>query len=800
MSAGTLTLTNNSDVVNGTGTSLGTELAAGDFTVVVVGGITYTLAVKSVDSATKLTLASKYPGPSATGLAWNAVPRATQNQITAAVVAQATEALRGLNYDKQNWQQIFGNSGNITVRLPDGTTFSGPSWNKIAAIVATVDIDQLQILATQIDQDAAQVAADKTSAAGSASTATTAAGTATTKAGEASASAGTATTKAGEASDSAELARKWAVNAEDVVVSGGEYSSYHWAQKAEKSAAEAASHNPVESLVKSQNLSDLADRAAAWLNLRPTGSTPIAADAVNDYDAPTLRQVRNMVGAGTVGPTMNGVMNYGVGNLRLQDSRAYIAPYEVYADGQLLDRALWPELWAYAQLNTPISDADWVADPTKRGNYSSGNGTTTFRVPDRNGTQRQNVNGFTGPNSTDALFGRGDGGDSSVAGIVSPSGLPNIKGNFDIRFGRASGGNGTGIYLAGSGALFGSTLNTGALAEPMQLASQGTNTFQRVEVDASRSSAIYGRTINELRPNSFFAVWVIRASGGFVAANTSWSVINGDKAATPDVYVSGGQVISKYQINGVDRAIARMTADWRVGDAYASTIHFYNNSIKSDGTAITDAHYYLSGPSGQVLTDVKAGLGGTGGIPTESNANANNFTINGVYAGAGDNGVNWGDKYSALLHMSRYVGSSRAQLQIDPGGTLRVRGGNSTTWFAWLVMQAQGTSGREFKRDITPADPKEALDRIASQDLVTFIYKDDEQERVRFGIIAENAEKIAPQYIKHDEETVEVDGEVITRDHPRVDVNPIIMDLMGCVQALKAEIDLLKAQLSERTM
>lgn len=133
MSAGTLTLTTNSDVVTGTGTNFSTELAAGDFAVVVVGGITYTLPVKSVDSATKLTLVSKYPGPSQNGLAWSAVPRATQNLITAAVVAQATEALRGLNYDKQNWQQVFSGTGTITVKLPDGTTYTGPSWNGIAS-------------------------------------------------------------------------------------------------------------------------------------------------------------------------------------------------------------------------------------------------------------------------------------------------------------------------------------------------------------------------------------------------------------------------------------------------------------------------------------------------------------------------------------------------------------------------------------------------------------------------------------------------------------------------------------------
>ncbi|MCV9863310.1 phage tail protein, partial [Salmonella enterica subsp. enterica serovar Senftenberg] len=43
MSAGTLTLTNNTDAVTGSGTAFTAELAAGDFIVVTVGGIPYTL-------------------------------------------------------------------------------------------------------------------------------------------------------------------------------------------------------------------------------------------------------------------------------------------------------------------------------------------------------------------------------------------------------------------------------------------------------------------------------------------------------------------------------------------------------------------------------------------------------------------------------------------------------------------------------------------------------------------------------------------------------------------------------------
>lgn len=129
MSAGTLSLTNNSAAVTGSGTAFTTELGAGDFIVVTVGGIPYTLAIKTLNSNTSLTLVSNYTGPTQAGAAWYAVPRVAMNLVTAALVAQSAEALRGLNYDKQNWQSIFSGTGNVTVTLPDGSSFTGPAWN-----------------------------------------------------------------------------------------------------------------------------------------------------------------------------------------------------------------------------------------------------------------------------------------------------------------------------------------------------------------------------------------------------------------------------------------------------------------------------------------------------------------------------------------------------------------------------------------------------------------------------------------------------------------------------------------------
>lgn len=274
-----------------------------------------------------------------------------------------------------------------------------------------------------------------------------------------------------------------------------------------------------------------ADNAQAWLNIRPQGSTPLAGDPVNDYDAATKRWVENLVSTGTVGPSMNGVMNYGVGDFHLRDSRAYIQPYEVVADGQLLNRADWPELWAYAQMLSPIADADWLADPAKRGKYSLGNGTTTFRVPDRNGVQ-------TG--SIQALFGRGDGGNPSSNGVVSESGAPNITYSAPH----------TMVTLASAPSQVATNGAFQSITSGDSPAAAGSGSrFIQTNFDASRSSPVYGRSAAEIVPRNFVGVWVIRASGGFVAANTTWSVINGDavKPATGTL-VRGGSVKSEYKI------------------------------------------------------------------------------------------------------------------------------------------------------------------------------------------------------------------------------------------------------------
>lgn len=150
MSAGTIALTNNSANVTGTGTAFTTDLKSGDFIVVIVGGVTYTLGVKAITSATALTLVTAYGGPTATGNAWTAVPNATLVGITAQVAADVAKAIRGLNLDKANWQQVFSGTGTITVLLPDGSTYTGPAWKSLSdSLASKADVSALDAKAAK---------------------------------------------------------------------------------------------------------------------------------------------------------------------------------------------------------------------------------------------------------------------------------------------------------------------------------------------------------------------------------------------------------------------------------------------------------------------------------------------------------------------------------------------------------------------------------------------------------------------------------------------------------------------------
>ena len=60
-----------------------------------------------------------------------------------------------------------------------------------------------------------------------------------------------------------------------------------------------------EAFMISNNFSEIADRATAWLNIRPIGATPLGGDPVNDFDAVTKRWVMNLAGTGSTSWNVN---------------------------------------------------------------------------------------------------------------------------------------------------------------------------------------------------------------------------------------------------------------------------------------------------------------------------------------------------------------------------------------------------------------------------------------------------------------------------------------------------------------
>ncbi|MDG9780797.1 hypothetical protein [Metapseudomonas otitidis] len=87
------------------------------------------------------------------------------------------------------------------------------------------------------------------------------------------------------------------------------------------------------------------------------------------------------------------------------------------ADGQLLSRALFPDVWAAIRDGKvpKTSEATWSGNPTQRGMFTEGDGSTTFRMPDYNGKA---------VGSLGALFMRGDGAlSAAVAGAIQPDAM-----------------------------------------------------------------------------------------------------------------------------------------------------------------------------------------------------------------------------------------------------------------------------------------------------------------------------------------------------------------------------------------
>ncbi|UCR91932.1 tail fiber protein [Escherichia phage vB_EcoP_IMEP8] len=125
------------------------------------------------------------------------------------------------------------------------------------------------------------------------------------------------------------------------------------------------------------------------------------------------------------------------------------------------------------------------------------------------------------------------------------------------------------------------------------------------------------------------------------------------------------------------------------------------------------------------------------------------------------------------------------------------------------TLALEGTSDINYKKDIKPYDGQISIDNIKKMNLVSFVFKDDEKERVRRGVIAQQIEEIDPEYVKHTkevygEEVFDEDGNKVGYEGERerivLDSNALMLDILCATKVLIEESekkDLRISQLEE---
>lgn len=212
------------------------------------------------------------------------------------------------------------------------------------------------------------------------------------------------------------------------------------------------------------------------------------------------------------------------------------------AHGQEYNRADYPELWLAIATEqfVSVTDTEWLADPTKRGNYSTGNGTTTFRMPDLNGAQAGSI-------KAPVLRGNGDGtvaGESKSIGQMDTDAIREIEGSTSwMSYESDAGGKINGVGGVG-GAFYSGTQISNTLTGAAWKGISGDQ-YRPLNFRASRVVP----TAPENRMNSAYGIWIIKVRPDTATVNPMppatlmHNEYNGNQIVNGDVIIRGNIVI-----------------------------------------------------------------------------------------------------------------------------------------------------------------------------------------------------------------------------------------------------------------
>ncbi|MGL5016123.1 MAG: phage tail protein [Bacteroidales bacterium] len=168
------------------------------------------------------------------------------------------------------------------------------------------------------------------------------------------------------------------------------------------------------------------------------------------------------------------------------------------ADGQLLSRGLYPSLWkAIEDGKVPVvTDSSWTDNVDTRGSYTTGDGSTTFRVPDYNGK----TSGSKG-----SAFLRGDGLNAGEIGHIQGDAIRDIQGHIGSVGGSLN--RSYGVGFEDSDGVFHRINQDGFDMGPIAATQARNADLGNIEFRASRVVP----TADENRPTNVAGVWMIKA-------------------------------------------------------------------------------------------------------------------------------------------------------------------------------------------------------------------------------------------------------------------------------------------------
>lgn len=170
----------------------------------------------------------------------------------------------------------------------------------------------------------------------------------------------------------------------------------------------------------------------------------------------------------------------------------------VVADGQVLSRATYPDAWAGVNAGTvPIaSEAAWSGSAVYRGCYTTGDGSSNFRVPDYNGVSS---------GSLGAMFLRGDGAKSAgTDGLIQAS--QNLEHLHNLSTDATAVAGSSQHTSAATGGTAGNSAN--------RLQYLGNDSSGNYPLYASLSGQNVGGT--EARPMSVTGCWAVKLFGAVI--------------------------------------------------------------------------------------------------------------------------------------------------------------------------------------------------------------------------------------------------------------------------------------------